>query len=226
MSRLEWLPGPVRSLLRSYRHGPRLRAQQLELQRQATQPVRKVIIGSSGTSQPGWVTTDREVLDLLQEETWQAYFAPASLDAILAEHVWEHLPADGARIAAAICYRFLKPGGYLRVAVPDGLHPDRQYVDSVRPGGTGPGAHDHQVLYTHASLSDLFAAAGFDIHLREYFDAAGHFHCDDWDPRDGLIQRSQRFDERNSPAKLAYTSVILDARKPGAAGQTLGGPAR
>jgi predicted SAM-dependent methyltransferase len=33
-------------------------------------------------------------------------------------------------------------------------------------------------------------------------------------PVDGLIRRSMRFDERNSPQHLAYTSIILDAGKP------------
>ena len=214
MSGFEWLPGPVRTLLRRYRHAPRLRAQREALRSLSVAPAKRIIIGSSGTRFDGWIATDRDVLDLLREDTWMSYFPHDSLDAILAEHVWEHLTADGAFTAAQVCRRFLKPGGYLRVAVPDGFHPDPAYVASVRPGGSGSGAMDHKVLYDYVSFRKLFADAGFEVRLREYFDERGEFHFDEWDPQDGMIQRSKRFDERNSAAQLAYTSVILDAFKP------------
>jgi len=51
------------------------------------------------------------------------------LDAILAEHVWEHLTKEEALIAALTCYRYIKNGGYLRVAVPDGPHPNPQTLN-------------------------------------------------------------------------------------------------
>lgn len=40
-------------------------------------------------------------------------------DAFLAEHVWEHLSLEDAHRATRNCYRFLRPGGRLRLAVPD-----------------------------------------------------------------------------------------------------------
>lgn len=180
----------------------------------ATQPCRKIVIGSSGTAFDGWVSTDRQVLDLTSEGTWSEYFPTDSLDAILAEHVWEHLTADQAVMAARTCFRFLRPGGYLRVAVPDGFHPDPQYVEEVRPGGSGPGADDHKVLYNHESIATVFAGAGLTVRLYEYFDRDGQFHYADWSPADGMIQRSKRYDSRNEGGRLAYTSVILDAVKP------------
>lgn len=181
----------------------------------ATRPVR-IVVGSSGITPEGWIQTDIEYLDLLQASDWKRFFREGSVAAILAEHVWEHLtPADGAQ-AAATCFRYLQPGGYLRLAVPDGCHPDPVYRERVRPGGTGPGADDHKVLYDHQSLGDLLHAAGFEVELLEYFDTTGKFHCTEWDPADGMIHRSRRFDERNQGGRLAYTSLIVDARKPGA----------
>jgi predicted SAM-dependent methyltransferase len=162
----------------------------------------------------GWVSTDRQVLDLLRWESWERYFEPGSLDAILAEHVWEHLSADAALESAATCYRYLKPGGYLRIAVPDGYHPDSSYIEEVRPGGVGPGADDHKILYSYTSLLDLFTRVGFHVRLYEYFDEGGVFHFVDWDSADGMVQRSMRFDDRNSAGKLTYTSIVLDAIKP------------
>lgn len=40
-------------------------------------------------------------------------------DAFLAEHVWEHLSLDDAHRATRNCQRYLRPGGRLRLAVPD-----------------------------------------------------------------------------------------------------------
>ena len=58
------------------------------------------------------------------------YFNEGSIDAILAEHVWEHLAEEEGLAAAKCCYRYLRPGGYLRVAVPDGFHPDANFTRS------------------------------------------------------------------------------------------------
>jgi predicted SAM-dependent methyltransferase len=161
-----------------------------------------------------WIDTDREVLDLTDARTWEGLLPENRLDSILAEHVWEHLDPGAARYAAALCFRFLKPGGYLRVAVPDGMHPDPGYVSAVRPGGSGWGSDDHKVLYDFRSFSMLFSEVGFEVRLLEYFDDSGRFVQNPWDPAHGMVRRSARFDERNAVEPLAYTSVILDAVKP------------
>ncbi|WP_395703428.1 class I SAM-dependent methyltransferase [Aquabacterium sp.] len=208
MTRLAWLPQPLRSWLRVRRDALRRSGQQRALLALAHAPQRRIIIGSSGTFMPGWVATDQELIDLLVDESWRRFFAPASLDAILAEHVWEHLSAEQGRAAAATCHRYLKPGGYLRVAVPDGLHPEADYLRAVRPPADG-----HRMLYTHASFSQLFRELGFDVRLYEYFDEAGRFHFSEWRAEDGMVRRSRRFDPRNSEARLGYTSIVLDAVK-------------
>lgn len=201
-------------MLRQTRNGLRHYRQQRALKSLAHRKLKRIVIGSSGIRIDGWVATDQEVLNLLEKKSWASFFEPNSLDAILAEHVWEHLYPHEAVVAAMTCYTFLKPGGYLRVAVPDGFHPEQSYINAVRPGGTGAGADDHKVLYTITSFRDLFINAGFDVRLQEYFDEHGQFHCCDWNPSDGMIWRSKRFDSRNSPERLAYTSIILDAVKP------------
>ena len=136
------------------------------------------------------------------------------MDAILAEHVWEHLDCRAALVAAQNCFTYLQPGGYIRVAVPDGLHPDEEYIDRVKPGGWGEGSDDHHVLYTYRTLEAVFALVGFETRWLEYFDERGTFHYQEWSPADGMIQRSSRYDRRNRTRELAYTSIILDARKP------------
>lgn len=175
----------------------------------------RVIVGAcKGDRYDGWSTMAKVQLDLIREADWTYHFESNSVDAILAEHVWEHLDCNAAIVAAQYCFKYLKPGGYMRVAVPDGLHPDEGYIDYVKPGGWGSGSDDHHVLYTYRTLKTVFALVGFETTLLEYFDERGTFHYQEWSPADGMITRSSRFDRRNLTRELAYTSIILDARKP------------
>jgi len=174
----------------------------------------RIILGAAEDRYDGWIPTDRKKLDLTRETDWAFHFKPNTVDAILAEHVWEHLDPSAAVLGARNCFKYLAPGGYIRVAVPDGLHPDEGYINRVKPGGWGAGSDDHHVLYTYVTLKRLFASVGFEITLLEYFDKSGTFHFYEWSPADGMITRSKRFDPRNRTRELAYTSIILDAKKP------------
>lgn len=174
----------------------------------------KIIIGADSTRQKGWLSTNVFLLDLTSSLSFSSLLKPGSVDCFLAEHVWEHLSVVNAKTAAGVCFEFLKPGAYLRVAVPDGYHPDPAYIDHVRPGGTGPGAGDHKVLYNHLSFADVFTSAGYEVHAYEYFDIEGNFHFREWSPEGGMVRRSVRFDPRNIDGEPNYTSIILDAVKP------------
>ncbi len=174
---------------------------------------KKIVVGASGVFENGWIPTDVHTLNLLKPKRWKLFFKDSSIDVILAEHVWEHLTAMDGVTAAKTCFQYLKPNGYVRIAVPDGFHPDPNYINYVKPAGSGAGADDHKVLYNYHSLADTFQQAGFDITLLEYFDEKGEFHFTDWNKNDGMIHRSSRYDERNVQHPLSYTSLILDARK-------------
>jgi predicted SAM-dependent methyltransferase len=174
----------------------------------------RVMIGASGTDMDGWIATEQSLVDLLQPETWARFFQPHSVDAVIAEHVWEHLTLEQGRVAAATCFQFLRAEGYLRVAVPDGNHPSPDYIERVRPGGIGLGADDHKVLYNFRTFGDIFRQAGFQVRLIEYFDDDGQFHTADWDVAKGLVRRTLLFDERNARQAYGYTSLFLDATKP------------
>ncbi len=174
----------------------------------------KIMIGSATTEQERWISTNYPLLDLTDERTFAALFEPGSVSNFFAEHVWEHLSAEDGMTACRNCLAYLKPGGILRIAVPDGFHPDAGYIAEVRPGGYGPGADDHQVLYTCQTLSALLENAGYKIRLREWFDGQGNFHHEDWDIEGGHVRRSARYDARNKVNATAYTSLIIDAIKP------------
>ena len=112
----------------------------------------RIIVGACEEDKyEGWIATSKARLDLLREADWANL--ENSVDAILAEHVWEHLDCNAAIVAAQNCFKSLKPGGYIRV--------DQE-----------------------------------------------------WTPADGMITRSARFDSRNFTGELAYTSIIMDARRP------------
>lgn len=175
----------------------------------------KVIVGASSTHMPDWISTEYPYVNIASWANLQKWFVPESMSAILAEHVWEHLTQDQALDACRNCFRLLKSGGYLRLAVPDGNHPDTSYIDAVKPGGYGPGSDDHKVLYRLESLTTLLETAGFVVRPLEWFDTEGMFHKTLWDPEMGMVSRSTRFDERNSNNPTAYTSLIVDAFKLG-----------
>ena len=99
----------------------------------------KVVLGASGISQHGWLATEHGFLNVLIEADWSRYFEKHSINRMLAEHVWEHM------------------------TVPDGLNPDLEYINAVKPNGTGPGARDHKVLYTHDSLGQMLESVGFVV---------------------------------------------------------------
>ncbi len=173
----------------------------------------KIVVGSSDICPLGWIPTEEHFLNLLDEEEWRLYFAENSISNVLAEHVWEHLTLEDGYTAACTCYVFLKKGGKLRIAVPDGFHPSKEYIDYVKPGGAGAGADDHKVLYNYKSLGELLSKAGYRTELLEYFDEKGVFQRNVWNEDEGYIHRSIARDKRNIDGKPNYTSLIIDAVK-------------
>lgn len=87
----------------------------------------------------------------------------------------------------------------------------------VQVGGPGPSDHpaaSHKTLYDSNTLTSVFKSVGFEVTLLEYCDANGDFHFSWWNPDDGKIGRSYRFDTRNSTDRPGMVSIIIDARKP------------
>ncbi len=175
----------------------------------------KINVGSAGiNSDDSWFATDIYVLDITKEHDWKKMFSFIRLNNIMAEHVWEHLNEDEAEFANLNCFRYLKKNGRLRIAVPDGFHPDKNYINYVKPGGCGAGADDHKILYNYKLLKKNLESAGFIVELLEYWDEEHKFHFINWTDEGGHIRRSKRYDERNRNEGLNYTSLIVDAVKP------------
>jgi predicted SAM-dependent methyltransferase len=180
-----------------------------------TEPLR-IIIGAGEQHWDGWIPAQRNDLDLLRPKDWEMIFRARPADAFLCEHVWEHLTELEGRKAAQLCFKYLKPGGYLRCAVPDGNFPNPEYQKKIQVGGPGPKEHpaaDHKIVYGYQLFADIFTSAGFKIDLLEYCDEQGRFHYHQWSWEDGPIYRSLLLDQRNREGKINSVSLILDAKK-------------
>jgi predicted SAM-dependent methyltransferase len=171
----------------------------------------RVVIGAGPTAYSGWLATDLPVLDALKEGDWSRIFRPGDVDRVLAEHVIEHWTERELRQFLRAVRPYLSRVGRIRVAVPDGLHPDSSYIDEVKPGGTGLGADDHKVLHTFPSMAAILSDEGYGAEPLEYFDDGGRFHRLAWSAEDGFVMRSADHDDRNGVKPLSYTSLILDA---------------
>lgn len=170
-----------------------------------------VVIGGGQTSYERWIFTDRDFLDITNASEWSRLFKPDSIDRLLCEHVLEHLSESDCRSALKESHRYLKPGGLMRIAVPDGYRRDPVYVAEASPPNAG-----HQILFTIDTLTPMLIETGFSVTPLEYFDRDEHFHAEPWDDREGLIMRSARFDTQKDFQRgdLHYTSLIIDASKP------------
>lgn len=184
---------------------------QLRLHALLGRPIR-ILIGASDTSIDGWVITQQRYFDLLNEAQATRFMGRHSATSILLEHVLEHLTEDEAYRALRLLVRFLLPGGNIRIAVPDGLHPSPEYQRVV--GLDGPDGH--KVLWTYSKILRLGSVIGTRVELLEYFDEDGHFHSTYCDDLDGAISRCAaksryRLDHfRYEP--YGYTSLIVDMK--------------
>ena len=174
----------------------------------------KIIVGAGFTSEPGWESLTESDLDVTDAGQWAAMLTPNSLDAVLAEHVWEHLTWDEAVAATRNIARYLRPGGVLRIAVPDGMHACERYLAWVMPG-TGFNGDDHKLLFDYRMLSQLMQQSGLRPTLREWWDEGG-FHSNFTASEEGRIRRSLNGEQFTGLSLLLgcpYTSLIIDGVK-------------
>jgi predicted SAM-dependent methyltransferase len=152
----------------------RRKAQALAL---AQQSDLRLHLGSGGEHKSGWVNVD--LLGDPVEVAWNLArplpFESASAAAVFHEHLLEHLPLQAGAVLMRECHRVLKPGGLLRVGVPDAgklirsYGADRTYLETLHPGR--PTAmlavqelfywHRHCALFDTETLCLVFQASGF-----------------------------------------------------------------
>jgi predicted SAM-dependent methyltransferase len=173
----------------------------------------KIIIGAGPTKYKGWFSTDIVTLDVTNENHFKKYFKKKRIHRVLAEHVLEHLTRNELELMINNLQKYSTEEVNIRIAVPDGFHNDKLYIDRVRPGGTGEGAEEHQHLFNYQSLSRLFEEQNFKAKFVEYWDEDGNFHKGYSNDEKGFVKRSFLNDSRNSDGIPHYTSLIVDFTK-------------
>jgi len=171
---------------------------------------KKIIVGSNKKiDYPGWINTDKNTLDITKDKDWRYYFDDGSVDNVLAEHVFEHLNFDDGIMAFKNIFKYLKKGGVLRIAVPDGYHPSKYVRDLVEPGGLEPGADDHKTFYNIAMIKEIAQTVGFVLQPIEYFDQDGLFHSTEYGFDNGYIKRcSKNYQGRFTDSQDEYEKMI------------------
>jgi SAM-dependent methyltransferase len=85
-------------------------------------PVTRLHIGCGKFPRPGWINLDNKVrpgVDCVADLRAELPFANDFADYAVAIHVFPHIPLAGLVPALARVRRVLKPGGVLRLALPD-----------------------------------------------------------------------------------------------------------
>ncbi|MHB8337440.1 MAG: class I SAM-dependent methyltransferase [Ignavibacteriaceae bacterium] len=172
-----------------------------------------LLVGAGKSKFNDWFNTDIHTLDVTNESDFYKYFSTRKINKILAEHVLEHLTDEQLFLMIGNFLKFSEKDINIRIAVPDGYHADKNYIDRVKPLGSGEGALDHKNLFTYQTLSELFEKHGFKSNLKEYWDENGLFHSNYQNDYNGFIERSFLNDERNKDGKPNYTSLIIDFTK-------------
>jgi predicted SAM-dependent methyltransferase len=187
--------------------------------------------GSGGHRLDGWLNTDFEpwcegVFHLDMRNALP--FPDSVLDVAASEHCFEHFSYDEGKRIALELFRCLKPGGLLRMSMPDldryialwneSLTPEqigymRAYVgiehagDPVSPCMTlnlAMRSFGHKFIYDRPTIKDLLSKAGFvDVRFAT--------------PGDRSVLRLTEFEVRVSQGNRVldgYETMIVEAQKP------------
>lgn len=131
-----------------------------------------VNVGCGRQAHPAWCNLDLTACapGVIEHDLRQGLpFDDNACDAVYHSHVLEHLrPEEAARLLAE-CFRVLKPGGTLRIAVPDLEGIARQYLSTLEAAADDPSASaDHQ--WMTVELLDQLVRTRSGGQMRQYFE--------------------------------------------------------
>lgn len=136
-------------------------------------------------------------------------FADGSADALIASHILEHFTKAEGRAFLRQCYRILKPGGFLAIAVPD---MDR-FIDAKLTGNYTPLEGYYWTDLNHLLGGDSREPNAFMRHRYMYTweSLAWTLQETGFDPRPVFFDTSALGDVHNP--EYAPISLYVDARK-------------
>lgn len=103
-------------------------------------PPRLLNLGCGSALHPEWINLDSAATApgvIAHDLRCGLPFPPDSFDAAYGSHVLEHLEPDAAARLLRECHRILRPGGILRIVVPNLEVIARLYLDSLERAATG-----------------------------------------------------------------------------------------
>ena len=178
-----------------------------------------LILGAALTSQKNWISTNEEWLDISKEKDWYRLFKyRRKVKKAVAEHVFEHLTKDEMRNALRLINLHLVKNGTLRIAIPDGNHPDPLYRKHTGINGIGADASDHKQFITFEFLEEELKKTGFKCKLIQGYTKDGNLINNDLSITNGYIMRSRnKFPQKTNKLGWEFpdsnTSLIVDAYK-------------
>jgi SAM-dependent methyltransferase len=95
---------------------------------------RRLNLGCGPAARPGWINVDRRPAPGLdaRADARQLPFPDRSFDVVVASHVLQDLPYPDVRAALSQIRRVLRPGGVLRLGLPDLERAVRAWIDNDR----------------------------------------------------------------------------------------------
>ncbi|NEN23421.1 hypothetical protein G3O08_07900 [Cryomorpha ignava] len=172
----------------------------------------KLNIGSGILSYQGWTDLNLPFFDLTSDKLWVYFFQGSPINNILLEHVLEHLTVDDVRHSLKLAKTYLVKNGRIRIAVPDKNHPNPEYIEYVRPNGSGPGADDHKSFWNYSDFLNLAKELGYNYELFEYYKEDGELIMNELDEKNGIVTRTARNPSKGSIED--YSSLIVDLIAP------------
>jgi predicted SAM-dependent methyltransferase len=168
-------------------------------------------LGCGGERKVGWVNIDLlgDPVDVAWNLARSLPFESGSVSAIFHEHLIEHLPLEAGDSFMQECFRVLKPGGILRVGVPDAgrliqsYAGDRGYLENLHPGRPTALIAVQELFYWHRHC------AMFDVETLEFFFRAGGFP----DPLERAFGDTD-LDQAPDTERRRANTLYMEARKP------------
>jgi predicted SAM-dependent methyltransferase len=114
-----------------------------------------------------------------QDLTKRLPFEDGSVDAVYSSHFFEHIYYSDAEAILEECHRVLKPGGVLRLALPDGEAWARELIES--DDDAGEAGHRYLLRLGSHPLERPTGKRALTARI------GGHIHR--WQPTRGLVRR-------------------------------------
>lgn len=149
---------------------------------------RRLHLGSAHVYKQGWINIDQHGprVDFVWDLRRPLPLPPGTVDAIFHEHLLEHLPVAEGLALTRECHRLLRPGGILRIGVPDfgrlasGYADGDDLVERLHPGVPTPllalaelaYGYGHRSLWDETTLVGLLVELGFTARRRAFGESA------------------------------------------------------